>query len=178
MAKKFIRKDTHKKKRLALVWRKPKGITNKKRLGRKGHSANVNPGFGSKASDRGKNKQGLMITLVFNLDQLKKVDPKTQAALLAGVGKKKKTELIAEAEKLKITLVNFNSKAYTERVEKFLSSKKQKSTTKKVEKVEEAKVAKESKSEEKVESDEVKTPEQKKKEEKEEKDKVLTKGNK
>jgi len=180
MAKKFIRKDTHKKKRLALVWRKPKGITNKKRLRRKGHSANVNPGFGTKASDRGKNKQGLMITLVYNLDQLKKINPKTQSALLAGVGKKKKVELIAEAEKLKIILVNFNSKKYSEGVEKFLLQKKKDTATKKEEKIEDAKEAKEKVKEKEAKDakEEEKTPEQKKKEEKAEKDKVLLKGDK
>ncbi|MFA6073541.1 MAG: eL32 family ribosomal protein [Candidatus Woesearchaeota archaeon] len=175
MAKKFIRKDTHKKKRLATTWRAPKGITNKKRLNRKGHSPNVRPGYGTKASDRGKNKDGLMIIQVATMDELKKINPKTQAALLAGVGKKRKIELLTEAEKLKITLVNFNSKSYKLRVEKFLSEKKNDATQRKddAKKEQDEKVTKEKTSEDK--NKEEINPEDKKKIEKEERDKVLTK---
>jgi ribosomal protein L32E len=178
MAKKFIRKDVHKKKRLSLVWRKPKGITNKRRLNQSGHAPCVRPGYGTKSSDRGKNKQGLMIISVATIDQLKKINPKTQAALLAGVGKKRKIELMNEAEKLKITLVNFNPKLYTEKVEKFLAEKKKDSEKKKTE-VKEAKIAeekkKEKKAEAKKEAEEEQSEEEKRKAEKEEKDKILTK---
>lgn len=171
MARKFIRKDIHKKKRLQEVWRRPKGITNKSRLRRAGHAPCVRPGYGTKASDRGKNKQGLMIISVATIEQLKKINPKTQAALLTGVGKKRKMELISEAEKLKITLINFNSKMYKENAEKFLAEKKKDSEKKKeTKKDEEALKAK--KSEEKKEEQ---SEEEKKKQEKEEKDKILTK---
>jgi ribosomal protein L32E len=192
MAKKFIRKDTHKKKRLSLVWRKPKGITNKRRLSRNGHATCVRPGFGTKASDRGKNKQGLMIVSVATLDQLKKINPKTQAALLAGVGKKRKIELMNEAEKLKITLVNFNAKLYKENTAKFLAEKKQDSEKKQEDAKKEAKKEEENKSkkaEAKKEAEEEQSQEDKKKaensveknsssfrqREKEERDKVLIK---
>jgi len=179
MAKKFIRKDVHKKKRLSLVWRKPKGITNKRRLNRSGHAPCVRPGYGTKASDRGKTKQGLIIISVATLDQLKKIDTKTQAALLAGVGKKRKTELMKEAEKLKITLVNFNSKLFKEKAEKFLAEKK-KDSEKKKEALKEAEKDAEKKKEvkkleDKTESEEEQSQEEKKKAEKEEKDKILTK---
>ncbi|MGV8162940.1 MAG: eL32 family ribosomal protein [Candidatus Nanoarchaeia archaeon] len=174
MAKKFIRKDTHKKKRLALVWRKPKGITNKKRLNRKGHSPNVRPGYGTKDTERGKNKQGLLIVQVSTMDQLNKINPKTEAALISGLGKKKKLEMIAQAEKQKITLANFNAKAYKEQAQKFLELKKTESTQKKQEQKKAEKVELEEKIEQKEKEE--KTQEQKKKEEKEEKDKVLLKG--
>lgn len=189
MAKKFIRKDVHKKKRIPLNWRRPKGITNKRRLNRKGHAPNVRPGYGTKAADRGKNKQGLMIITVATLSELKALNPKTQAALIAGVGKKRKIELISEAEKLKITLANFNVKKYKEAAEKFLQKKKQEAEKRKEHKKEEEKAAKEKETKEKETSEE-KTPEensveknspnvdqaQRKKEEKAEKDKILTKG--
>jgi len=181
MAKKFIRKDVHKKKRLPLNWRRPKGITNKRRLNRKGHAPNVRPGYGTKATDRGKNKQGLFIVTVATLSQLKEIDPKTQAALIAGVGKKRKMELIQEAEKLKITLANLNVKKYKDAAEKFMRDKKQEAAKRKATKTEE-KDAKEAlekaaaKEKEKAEEKEEKTPEEKKKEEKAEKDKVLLKG--
>ena len=174
MAKKFIRKDAHKKKRLQLVWRKPKGITNKRRLARNGHARCVRAGFGTKNSERGKTNQGLRIIYVATLEQLKKINPKTEAALLAGVGKKRKTELMDEAEKLKITLVNFNSKKYKEKAEKFLAEKKSESQKRK----DEAKSRKEEEKKNKKEEDqkeEAISEEDKKKQEKEEKDKILTK---
>ncbi len=134
MAKKFIRKDAHKKKRLSEVWRKPKGITNKMRLKRKGHCACVRPGYGTKATERGKNTQGLFIVTVSNLEELKKVDPKTQSALITNVGRNKKIVMIAEAEKLKITLTNLNSEAFKKNTVKFLSEKKKETAEKKAEK--------------------------------------------
>jgi large subunit ribosomal protein L32e len=176
MAKKFIRKDAHKKKRLALVWRKPKGITNKQRLQRLGHAIRVKVGFGTKKEDRNKNKQGLMIVTVATLAELQKINPKTQAALLAGVGKKRKMELIAEAQKHKITLVNFNSKLYEEKAKKFMEEKKKISEKKKEKEVIKEKEQKQvEKKAEKTEEKEELSLEEKKKEEKEEKDKILTK---
>ncbi|MGV8168564.1 MAG: eL32 family ribosomal protein [Candidatus Nanoarchaeia archaeon] len=177
MAKKFIRKDTHKKKRLPLNWRKPKGITNKKRLNVSGHTPNVRPGYGTKNTEKGKNKQGLMIIQVSTLEELKKINPKTQSALLSGVGKRKKLLLIEEAEKLKITLTNFNANKYKAKVQEFLSAKKQESAVKKTEKKTLEEKA-EAETKEIKEKEEI-TPEQKKKEEKQEKDKILiTKNNK
>lgn len=175
MAKKFIRKDTHKKKRLQLVWRKPKGITNKRRLARNGHARCVRAGFGTKDSERGKTNQGLKIVYVTTMEQLKKVNPKTEAALLAGVGKKRKIELMTEAEKLKITLVNFNSKKYKEKTEKFLAEKKSESQKKKEEAKSKKEEEKKDKKAEEDKKEEAISEEDKKKIEKEEKDKILTK---
>lgn len=173
MANKFIRKDQNKKRRIPENWRRPKGITNKRRLNRKGHAANVRTGYGTKATERGKNKQGLMIVSVATIEQLKAINPKTQAALIAGVGKKRKTELIAEAEKLKLTLVNLNVAKYKAKVAEFLKNKKSTADKKKEEKEEEKKADNKKETAEKKEEKEEKTPEQKKKEEKAEKDKVL-----
>jgi large subunit ribosomal protein L32e len=178
MAKKFIRKDAHKKKRVPENWRRPKGITNKMRLKRKGHPASVRPGYGTKDSERGKNRHGLFIVQVSNLWELRKLDPKADSALLANIGRKKKMELIAEAEKLGITLSNLNVKAFRENTAKFLAEKKKETTERKEEKKqaekEAEKKAKEKEEEEKKAKAE-ETPEEKKKAEKEEMDKILTK---
>jgi len=178
MAKTFIRKDVNKKARLPVTWRKPKGITNKKRLNRKGHTINVRTGYGSKDSDRNK-IQGFQITLVHNLAELKQLNPKTQCAILARAGKKKKMELIKEAQTLKIKIVNLNTTKYEERVKKFLEERQQKTKNKRQDKVQ-----KESQKEEQKKADEKKqetapvqelSEEEKKKAEKVERDKVLTK---
>jgi large subunit ribosomal protein L32e len=188
MVKKFIRKDINKKKRLPEKWRKPKGITNKMRLKHSGHSAHVRPGYGTKNSEKGKTIKGLRIIKVDTIEQLKKINPKTQAALLSGLGKRKKIELIAEAEKLNITLVNFNKEAYKTRAQKFLLEKKQDSAKRKETQLEAEQKAKdaaaqkekdkdEKTAEEKRQSKALSAPEEseKKKAEKAEKDKILTK---
>ena len=64
MSKDFKRKDLHKKKRLPDKWRKPKGITNKMGLKRKGHKVKVSPGFGTKNSDKGTHRSGLKIITI------------------------------------------------------------------------------------------------------------------
>ena len=46
----FMRKDAHKKKRVARGWRKPKGRQNKMRLHRKAHPVVVKPGFKKKVT--------------------------------------------------------------------------------------------------------------------------------
>ncbi len=175
MKKTFKRKDTHKKARLPLSWRKPDGITNKKRLNRKGHSANVRPGYGLKASQRN-TADGLKIILVHNLAELKKINPKAECVVLARMGKQKKLELIKEASSLKIKLFNLNVKKYEEKAKDFFESKKQ-LAKKKADKVQKAKLE-EKKSEDNKEK-EAQQPEineeEKKKVEKAEKDKLLTK---
>jgi hypothetical protein len=117
-----------------------------------------------------------MIISVATLEQLKKINPKTEAALLAGVGKKRKLELMTEAEKLKITLVNFNAKSYKDKADKFFAEKKKEAVDKKdaAKQKEEAKKTEEKakKAAEKEEQEEM-TPEEKQKQEKAEKDKIL-----
>lgn len=177
MSKTFTRKDTHKKARLPVTWRKPKGITNKKRLNRKGHTPNVRTGYGTKQDDRNKT-QGLQRVLVQNISQLKEINPKTQCAIIASVGKKKKMELLKEAQTLKIKIVDLNVKRYEDTVNKFLEQRKKETKEKKAEK---AKKESEKKEEEKKQEKQTKTEaqemteEEKKKAEKAEKDKILTK---
>ena len=92
MTKTFIRKDTNKKKRIESKWRKPKGITNKKRLNRKGHSINVRTGY--KKPENQKNKiNGLEMITITNITQLQNINPKTQGILISKLGKAKKTQI-------------------------------------------------------------------------------------
>ena len=176
--KKFLRRDTHKKKRIPLKWKKPRGIQNKMRLHKKGRPPTVKPGYGTDRDKRNTTRQGLEIVLVMNIEALKKIDAKAQAALLGQMGKRKKLEAIKEAEKLGITLANFNKKTYTEKIEK---EKEEKNKTakqreeRKAEKIELAKKAeKEKKKEDEKEKEKEPTEEEKKKQEKEERDKILT----
>ena len=57
---KFLRQDTHKKKRLDKIWRKPRGCDSKKRL-RMQNRVIVAPGYGTPDSMRGLTVTGLEI---------------------------------------------------------------------------------------------------------------------
>ena len=174
MKMKFIKKDINKKSRLKKNWRKPKGITNKKRLNRKGHSANVRPGYGTKADERNK-VNGLEIIRITRIEDFEKVNPKKQAVIIAKMGRKKKTIAIKKAEELKITIINLNKKKYEETTKKQEEKRKheKKKLEEKTKKKEDVKKEK-PKTEEKKEAEEA-TPEEKKKQEKEERDKIITK---
>lgn len=183
--RKFLRKDTNKKKRIPLKWKRPSGVHNKKRLHVRGHQITVRPGFGTKQEDRHKSrKTGLRIILIATIDQLKKVDKNTQTVVLARVGRKKKIELIHEAKKLGITLSNLNADKYEQKTQEKqkerLEAAKQREEKLKEKETKAKEDKKESKKEKKLETQESQenpmSEEDKKKQEKEERDKVLTKG--
>ena len=178
---KFIRKDAHKKARVSSVWRKPKGIQNKMRLRKQGHPAVVKPGYGKPVKNLYK---GLKIVDVSSLEELKKLDPKKEAANLTKTSKKNKVVLVEHAHKNKITLVNLNAESYLKAVEEFLKQKKEKKSIVKKRKDKLDKKTKDDKKEEPKETKKEETkketkqevdPEKKKEQEKKEKDKVLTK---
>jgi len=180
--KKFTRKDITKKKRISdSGWRKPKGITNKKRLNRKGHTANVRPGYGTPNAEKNK-KASLEIITIKNLQELEKINPKTQCVVIGRCGKQKKLDLIKTAEEKKITIINLKVEKYKENAQEFFA-KREKVTKARAEelkkKEEEAKKdakdkKKEDKTEDKKEETEI-SDEEKQKQEKAEKDKILTK---
>jgi large subunit ribosomal protein L32e len=177
MIKKFIRKDVNKKKRIANTgWRKPKGITNKKRLNRKGHSANVRPGYGT--PNKEKNKiNGLQIITITKITELENINPKTECVVIGRTGKQKKLDMIKKAEEKKITIMNLKTEEYKKRTEEFFAERqktsKQKTEKQKV-KEEELKKAEKKKEEKKEDKEEI-SEEEKQKKEKQEKDKILTK---
>ncbi|RMF55291.1 50S ribosomal protein L32e [Candidatus Woesearchaeota archaeon] len=169
---KFVRKDAHKKKRLKMKWRKPKGLQNKKRLGLRGYGKKVSIGYGTKKSEKHLSKDGLRIMRVQNVKELKSINKNTDAVLIAAVGTKKKLEIMQAAEKEGIKIINLKEvkKSIEKRKEDMKKRKEMKEAKKKKKKIEE----KEEKSlEKKVEKEE--SEEEKRKLEKKEKDKVLTK---
>ncbi len=170
---KFKRQDSHKKKRLKDKWKRPKGLHSKMRLNKKGYRKIVEVGYGNKKTQRSL-IENLEVVYVNNLGQLKNIDKKKQGIIInSNVGNKKKIEIIKQAEKGKIKILNIkNPKGFMEKIDEQRKREKEEKEKKGKEKKEKKKAEKpKKKEEEKEEVDE----EEKKKQEKKEKDKVLTK---
>lgn len=104
---KFVRQESWRYKRLKENWRRPKGLDNKMRKSVKGVPKTVNIGYKGPKIARGLHPSGYKEVLVYNFDDLKKVDPKTQAIRIAHtVGKRKRTSILVEARKKKIRILN------------------------------------------------------------------------
>lgn len=181
--KKFVRRDVSKKKRISGGgWRKPKGITNKMRLNRKGHTPNVRPGYGTPTKDKNL-LAGLEIVSITSIDQLETIDPKVHCVILGRVGKQKKLDMIAKAEEKNIKIINLKVDKFKTDAKEFFD-KRQKASKEKVEeqkkKSDDLKKKKAEKSKEESVKEESKkveevSDEESQKKAKEEKDKVLTK---
>jgi large subunit ribosomal protein L32e len=103
----FVRQESWRYKRLKENWRRPKGIDNKMRRKIKGWPSTVNVGYRGPKPTRGLHPSGYEEVLVHNVEELKKIDPKTQAVRIAHtVGKKTRTNIIAQARKKKIVILN------------------------------------------------------------------------
>jgi len=106
----FLRKDWHKHIKLGKTvkknrkWRAAKGRQNKIRLGVKGHQARPKVGWGASAEGKGF-VEGVEVVRVENLKELANVK-KGAGVIIGAVGKKKKMELIAKANEMKITILN------------------------------------------------------------------------
>lgn len=90
-----------------LKWRRPRGRHSKLRRHVKGKGFRPHPGYGAPAVLKGLHPSGLKEVLVCNTTDLKKMDPKTEAARIAKkVGAKKRLAIQAEAGKMKIKVLN------------------------------------------------------------------------
>ena len=127
----FRHKNTRKK---WLKWRRPRGRHSKLRRHVIGKGFRAQPGYGAPKSIKSLHPSGFKEVLVCNLAELRSLDPKTHAARIAkSVGAKKRIAIQAEAEKMKIKILN------KKKVE--LKKKKPKETPKKEEKKPEKKEA-------------------------------------
>ena len=103
----FQRRGVHDKKRLADVWRKPKGRHNKLRRQIRAKGPLPRPGFGSPSAVRGLHPSGLEDVLVYNEAGLAALDPAAQAVRIAsGVGMKKRAEIQRKAAEAGLRVLN------------------------------------------------------------------------
>ena len=107
---KFARPESWRYVRLKENWRNPRGLDNKVRMYIKGWPPPVSSGYGGPRVSRGLHPSGYEEILVYNVEQVSKVAPSTQAMRIAHtVGKRKRTQILAEARKRKIVVLNLTA---------------------------------------------------------------------
>ena len=102
-----IRQESWRYVRVKESWRRPRGIDSKMRLKKKGYPPLVSIGYRGPKKVRGLHPTGFKEVLVFNPDDLDKIDPKREAVRIAGsVGRRKRMAIIEKADKLGIVVLN------------------------------------------------------------------------
>ena len=104
----FVRSESWRYVKLKESWRRPRGLDHKMRRKIKGWPPTVSVGYKGPKNARGLHPSGYREVLVHNVKETSKVDPKSEAARIAHtVGKKKRIQIIAEAKKRKVFILNF-----------------------------------------------------------------------
>ena len=103
----FVRQESWKYFRLKENWRRPKGLDNKVRKRIKGWPPRVSAGYGGPKAARGLHPSGYEEVMIYNAEDLKRIDSKTQAARMAHtIGRRQRVKIITEARKKRITVLN------------------------------------------------------------------------
>ena len=103
----FRRQESWRYKRIKENWRRPRGIDSKMRRKVKGWPATVNIGYRGPKLARGLHPSGLKEVLVYNVDDLREINPNTEAIRIAHtVGARKRAEILNRARELGIRVLN------------------------------------------------------------------------
>jgi large subunit ribosomal protein L32e len=126
----FVRPESWRYVKLKESWRRPRGLDNKMRRKIKGWPPTVSTGYKGPKDARGLHPSGYREVLVHNAKEISEVDPKSEAARIAHtVGKKKRVQIIAEAKKRKVFILNFTPvKELVEKEEEEAEEKPEKPT--------------------------------------------------
>lgn len=103
----FRRWGSQNLKRLKPSWRRARGLHSKIRAKKKNKVKAPTVGYGAPKEMRYLHPSGFREVLVSNVNELQKVDTKTEAVKIAhSVGKRKRVEIVKKAEELKIKVLN------------------------------------------------------------------------
>lgn len=103
----FRRQESWRYKRVSEVWRKPRGMDSKMRKKKKGWPKSVEIGYRGPKAARGLHPSGYIEVLIHTVDDVEKVNPKTQAIRIAHtVGARKRIEITARAGEMDIHVLN------------------------------------------------------------------------
>ena len=104
---KFLRQHAVNLKRLGDKWRKPRGYHSKLRRHEKSKGSMPSPGYGTPSKLRFLHPSGFKDVLIFNINDLEKINPKTDAVRFSHtLGKRKRTEILKKAEEMKVKVLN------------------------------------------------------------------------
>ena len=107
---KFLPPNYGRKKRVKIRWRKPRGIDNKKRVGKKIMGASPKIGWRSARNNRGIHPSGAKEVLIRSLKDLDGISNENVAIRIASaVGAKKREAIIKAANERKIPVLNPSS---------------------------------------------------------------------
>ena len=103
----FKRQEWFRYSKLGESWRRPKGIHSKMKRNLKRRPPVVDIGFRGPAEVRGLHPSGFEEVMVYNVDGLEGIDPKSQAIRIGGtVGTKKRIVIQERADELGIRVLN------------------------------------------------------------------------
>ena len=102
------RAESWRYKRLETTWRKPKGVDNHQRKQKsRGRPGLVKVGYGGPKISFGLHPSGYTDNLVYNINDLEKLNPKTDGVRLGhSVGTKKRKEIVTKAIEKKFKVFN------------------------------------------------------------------------
>ncbi|KYK33737.1 MAG: 50S ribosomal protein L32 [Thermoplasmatales archaeon SG8-52-3] len=103
----FLREEWFRYKKLSKNWRKPDGISSKMRINLKYRPSKVSVGFRGPKEVRGLHSSGFEEIMVYNVNDLKGINPKKQAARIgSSVGTKKRMDIEKKANELEVRILN------------------------------------------------------------------------